>query len=191
MAQTAPVQRAHLLLNVLFPMQVTRHEAQLLTGTLAWCQRSTHQLAVPVRDVAGILVPQSSDYITCAALVIRHHLHSQCRHGSAMGSARTQGVATLTSPPQIVCGDRGESPPRADRLLLMACVSLRRSPLAPDAFSRSLPARSIRFSTPACAHRDCHHQPGQTSLDHSPTMSFASRHESHIGTGCAAAWAEV
>ncbi len=31
----------------------------------------------------------------------------------------------------------------------MACVSLSRSPLAPDTLSRSLPARSIRFSMPA------------------------------------------
>jgi len=30
----------------------------------------------------------------------------------------------------------------------MACVSLRRSPVARDLDSRSLPARSIRFSTP-------------------------------------------
>lgn len=50
--------------------------------------------------------------------------------------------------------------PSADRLLLMACVSFRRSPLAPDDFSRSLPARSIKFSTPGRAH-DC-------EADHTP-----------------------
>ena len=76
MAQTAPVQRAHQPLIASFSVQVSRHEAQFLTGTFAWCQRSTHQLAVSVRDVAGVLVPQSSNYITCAALVIRHPLHS-------------------------------------------------------------------------------------------------------------------
>ena len=45
-----------------------------------------------------------------------------------------------------------ECSPSAARLLLMACVSFRRSPLAPEDFSLSLPARSIRFSTPA--HRN-------------------------------------
>eukprot|EP00878_Enallax_costatus_P039561 GHUV01045385.1.p1 GENE.GHUV01045385.1~~GHUV01045385.1.p1 ORF type:complete len:129 (+),score=13.08 GHUV01045385.1:111-497(+) len=34
------------------------------------------------------------------------------------------------------------------RLLLMACASLSRCPVAPLSFTRSLPARSIRFRTP-------------------------------------------
>jgi hypothetical protein len=38
--------------------------------------------------------------------------------------------------------------PSALRLLLIACASFRRCPCAPDSLTRSLPARSIRFSTP-------------------------------------------
>jgi len=38
---------------------------------------------------------------------------------------------------------------RLDNDLLMACVSLRRSPVAPDWLMRSEPARSIKLSTPS------------------------------------------
>ena len=55
----------------------------------------------------------------------------------------------------------------------MACVSFRRSPLAPEAFSRSLPARSIKFSTPAHAH--------QASQAHTPTTSHLLMHH-HLRT---------
>ena len=37
--------------------------------------------------------------------------------------------------------------PRAERLLLIAMVSLSRSPVAPESETRSEPARSARFST--------------------------------------------
>jgi len=42
--------------------------------------------------------------------------------------------------------------PRFAKLLLMFCVSLRRCPCEPDSFSRSLPAKSIRFSIPTPQH---------------------------------------
>jgi len=64
---------------------------------------------------------------------------------------------------------------RFARLLLMFCVSLRRWPCEPDSFSRSLPAKSIRFNIPT---------PQQLMLlctrQHRQTTSLCQKSSTHV-----------
>jgi len=62
--------------------------------------------------------------------------------------------------------------PRLARLLLMFCVSLRRWPCDPDSFSRSLPARSTRFSTPSPQHKTVSYHTRKQSLSASLCQSW-------------------
>ena len=136
-------------------------------------REGAHQLAVSVGDVSGILVAQSSDDITWTALESCQGQFFACLAYIIMVQRQSPALILMCEVPStdqegwttrsasVSCTILARSP-SADRLLLMACVSFRRSPLAPDDFSRSLPARSIKFSTPGRAH-DCqaNHKPLQ------------------------------
>ncbi len=64
----------------------------------------------------------------------------------------------------------------------MACVSFSRSPLAPDVFSRSLPARSIKFSIPAAHHPCLQHTVFSPFLPDKSLLMLRGSHPSSINS---------